>query len=255
MAAGGASTTTAHPTITASTVAPIATAAGGPTQSQPHTPSHHMRPRNMAHGVATTEALPDAMAHYVMPTVTAMDWGTPPHHQRRRSAVYTATAAGIAPAMVVNGRSTPSHPTRQQTPDYRTATDTMPSTPSQLSTPSCHLQQLPTAHTSSGPIRVSRAAQKFTNRGWHCSTWITVPAHGSLNILQQKNEILHILRHSISLISYFIISHDAFPLLPARKAACSEAITTAAQNNPLVLNCIQHDEAYSKWLCTVVSLV
>jgi hypothetical protein len=129
------------------------------------------------------------------------------------------------------------------TPAAYRPTSSQPCTLLQLSTPLHHLQQLPTAHTSSGPIRVSCAAQKFTNQGWHRSTWIAVPACGSLNILQQKNEILHILHHSISLFSYFIISHDAFPLLPARKAACSEAITTAAQNNPLVLNCIQHDEA------------
>jgi hypothetical protein len=102
--------------------------------------------------------------------------------------------------------------------------------------------------------RVSRAALTFTNQGWDPLTWIVVPASGPLNMLEQNDEVLEVLRCAITCIYYYLVSHDAFPLRPARISACREALITAAQDEPQILNCITTDRSYRDWLSTVVSL-
>jgi hypothetical protein len=102
--------------------------------------------------------------------------------------------------------------------------------------------------------RVSRAALTFTNQGWDPLTWIVVPASGPLNMLEQNDEVLEVLRHAITHIYYYLVSRDAFPLRPARISACREALVTAAQDEPQILNRITTDRSYCDWLSTVVSL-
>jgi hypothetical protein len=226
--------------------------------------------------IATTaaDASPAAMASQVGPAALASRRPTLSHSLRQQVTARSATTANMPGMATVqrqttgNGTtaaSTPSmHVVQRQTSSNATTINaavlhTVPSRRQRQqgmasnSTANDNGQHVMAAAIASDMPRVSRAAQSFTNQDWDPVTWLTVPASGPLNILDQNDEVLEVLRCAITHIFYYLVSRDAFPLRPARIGACREALVTAAQNEPQILNRITNDRSYRDWLSTVVS--